>query len=152
MANLTFDATDVELDFLADLDLTDLYKIWAQTIEAVTIRAFQRETSPAGQRWEPLKAKTIARRNARVSPPTRGKILLDKGNLYDSIFASVQDGAVIAGSNIIVGDHNLLGIHQYGAPKANIVPRPALPMDEDGNLIPSVQQMLVEDAEDFFMA
>lgn len=150
MANLEIEVGDLNLPSVTGRNLSGLYTIWAQTLETVTIRAYQTETSPAGVPWQPVSAATIQRRAARKSPPTRGKILQDTGGLYDSTFARpVSDGAVV-GSNQAVGSYSLLAIHQFGAPRRGIPARPALPMDSDGNLIPEVRQLLIEDAEDFF--
>lgn len=150
MANLEIEISDLRLPSLTDRDLSGLYKAWATELEKETILAFDREVSPAGVPWQPVSAETVRRREARKSPPTRGKILRDLGNLYDSVFARpVSDGAVV-GSNQAVGEYSLLAIHQYGAPRRNIPARPALPMDENGNLIPEVRENLIEIAARFF--
>ncbi|MDX2273611.1 MAG: phage virion morphogenesis protein [Cyanobacteriota bacterium] len=111
-----------------------LYKAWANHLESRVVTAFKQETSPAGQAWPELKPVTI-RRKSRNSRSINKK-LRDTGTLYDSIVArALPDGAVI-GTNQRVGSYSLGAIHQYGAPRRRIPPRPFLPVDTQSNLLP----------------
>lgn len=150
MANFNVEIDDIRLESFADRDLRGLYVVWARELEKEAILAFDRETSPAGVRWDPVTAETIARREKRKSPPTRGKILQDTGTMADSVFARPTSEGAVVGSNQRVGKYSLLAIHQFGAPKANIPARPVLPMDQDGNLIPEVREELIQLAVEFF--
>lgn len=151
MANLTFELSELKLPSLVGRDLSTLYKLWAEDLESATIQSFQSESTYAGTPWQPLTQAWIDRRDARKSPPTRGKILRDTGGLYDSIYARpVSDGAVV-GSNQMVGKYSLLAIHQFGAPRRNIPARPVLPMDQNGDLLPGMRQQLIDSTRDFFI-
>jgi len=129
-----------------------LFKTWGNYLERRTVQAFKQETSPAGQPWTPLRPKTIERKLKRKTPKSRNKILRDTGALYDSINTKILPDGIEFGTNIKVGKYSLGAIHQYGAPRRNIPPRPFLPLDATGRLLPQDEAEIKRITEKFIHA
>ncbi|APB34896.1 hypothetical protein GlitD10_2558, partial [Gloeomargarita lithophora Alchichica-D10] len=80
MANVRLDG----LESLAQrLKKPALFKAWGQHLERRMVTAFRTETSPAGQKWPDLQAKTRLSKRNRKRPKSRhpNKILRDMGDL-----------------------------------------------------------------------
>ncbi len=157
MTNLKIGVENLNSSQLAALEQraqnpTPLLKAWANYLEGLTVEAFQQETAPFGAAWQPLRPATIERKLRRKSPPSKNRILRDRGTLYDTIAARIDGDAVIIGTNQRVGAYSLGAIHQFGAPRRNIPPRPFLPMDAEGEPLPQVRVELQQLAEDYFLA
>jgi phage virion morphogenesis protein len=123
-----------------------LYQLMGEYVEMVTVRAFKTETSPAGQPWTPLKPATIKRRQRKRKGGANIKILRDTRALYDSLNLKISSKGAEYGTSLRVG-----AIHQYGAPRANIPPRPFLPLDANGRVLPQHQRKLEEIALNFIV-
>ena len=137
---------------LPDFNDPALFAAWGNYLERRTVRAFKQESSPDGQAWTPLRPKTIERKLRRKSPKSRNKILRDTGALYDSIGTNLLPDGIEFGTNIKVGSYSLGAIHQYGAPRRNIPPRPFLPLDATGQLLPQDAVALQRITEKFIQA
>uniref|UniRef100_UPI003F7257EF phage virion morphogenesis protein n=1 Tax=Gloeomargarita lithophora TaxID=1188228 RepID=UPI003F7257EF len=134
MANVRLDG----LESLAQrLKKPALFKAWGQHLERRMVTAFRTETSPAGQKWPDLQAKTRLSKRNRKRPKSRypNKILRDTGDLYASISSQLLADGVVTGTARRVGSYSLGAIHQYGAPRRGIPPRPFLPINERGELL-----------------
>jgi phage virion morphogenesis protein len=124
-----------------------LYQLMGEYVEMVTVRAFKTETSPAGQPWTPLKPATIKRRQGkRKGRRTNIKMLRDTRALYDSLNLKISSKGAEYGTSLRVG-----AIHQYGAPRANIPPRPFMPLDANGRVLPQHQRKLEQIAKKFIL-
>lgn len=127
-----------------------LFRAWGNYLERETVLAFRQETSPVrGEIWEPLKPQTIKRKQRRRNPRSLNKILRDTGDLYRSLNMQLQSDGVLFGTSRRVGQYSLGAIHQYGAPRRNIPPRPFLPVDSQGRLYSATERQLIRIFEDF---
>lgn len=81
--------------------------------------------------WPPLKPSTLAR---KAKKKYGSEPLIASGALARSprVLHTVNNDTVVVGSDRRAGSHSLAGIHQLGAPKANIPPRPFFPFDTSG--------------------
>lgn len=106
--------------------------------------AFEKEQSPFGERWAPLKLKTRKYKKGE-------KILREEGNLAD--WWDVQPGknSVTISNNFV---RNYGAVHQFGSKKKNIPARPFLPIDESGTIEPrllkTMEDYLENKLEGFF--
>lgn len=90
-----------------------------------TKEAFEKQTSPFGQKWQALKASTLKAKKGR------GKILYHHGKLSESLAMSVSNSKLFVGVN--AGKKFQYGLtHQFGSQK--VVARPFLPIDKSGNM------------------
>lgn len=110
-----------------------LYKLWANAGELAAVTAYDSETSPSGQPWEALKPATL--RHAR-NRNRKGTLRLT-GAMSDRTIGQVTADGATVGSDLAVGAYSQLAIHQFGAPRAGIPARPVLPMDAQGEPLPS---------------
>lgn len=79
-------------------DLTSVMSSIGGLVEGSTRRRIAEEkTTPEGDPWKPLSARTIAAKTSR-SGKTRGGILVDRGNLLKSITHEAAADSVIIGS------------------------------------------------------
>jgi phage virion morphogenesis protein len=129
-----------------------LFKAWGQYLERRIVKSFRSETSPAGQKWAPLKPATRKRKGSKTRRPQSRypkKILRDMGDLYQSINSQINPDGVTTGTNRQVGSYSLGAIHQYGAPRAGIPARPFLPIDPQGQLLREDREELIKLTEIF---
>ena len=86
-------------------DKTKLLKRIAIYIEGWTIRLFNKQQDPYGNKWKPIKINT-KRKNS-------SKVLIDTGTLRSSIKANViSENTIRLG---VVGDLIYARVHQFGA-------------------------------------
>ena len=80
--------------------------------------------------WDPLRPSTLARKAAQGYG---SKPLIASGTLARSPRTiEVSQTHALVGSDRRAGDYSLAAIHQLGAPKAHIPPRPFFPFNADG--------------------
>jgi phage virion morphogenesis protein len=95
-------------------------------MEAQTQERFDTQKSPDGDSWKALAQKTQAY-YASVNK-TGGSILVQEGDLRNSITSEVQGGAW----SVLVGETmEYAAVHQFGWPKKNIPARPYLGVSPD---------------------
>ena len=108
-----------------------------------TSKAFQTQTSPFGQKWKALNAATLKAKKGR------GKILLDRGKLSDSLAIQVSNKKLFVGVN--AGEKFQYGLsHQFGSKKRNIPARPFLPIDENGLLPDEMVKKIQRNLREYF--
>ena len=89
--------------------------------------------------WPPLKPETLARKAKKKygsEPLVASGALARSPRVVRTISYSANEHSVVVGSDRRAGSYSLAGIHQLGAPKANIPPRPFFPFGADGKATP----------------
>lgn len=172
MANIRVEPGDINLAALeAKLkNPQPLYKAWANKVEQVAVLAFRAKRAPyGGAPWAELTpeyrkrkvgyAASVKRqqkadptvRNRRGNPKRGGSVLLVwTQQLYDTLYARVENDGVVAGAGYKVGTYDLGAIHQFGAPRAAIPARPYMPLTPEGEPMPQLIEDLRELAIDYF--
>lgn len=130
-------------------DLSPAMRGIAQALESETEGNFQNQRGPGGG-WPALKPATVRDRQRKGYGGT-GPILQRSGALARSIESAYGADFAEVGTNQRTpkGAYSLGAIHQFGAPKRAIPPRPFLPIDAAGNLQESVQQTILEIIEGY---
>lgn len=103
--------------------------------------------------WAPLKPATLARKAKKKygsEPLVASGALARSPRVIRTESAGFSDKAVIVGSDRRAGSHSLAGIHQLGAPKANIPARPFFPFDASGRATPTAIARVKEILMRFF--
>lgn len=113
-------------------DLSPAMRNIAQLLESETEGNFQNERGQGGA-WPALKPATVL---DRLRKRYEGPMLQRTGALARSVGSAYgRDFAVVGVAQRTPGGRFSLGaIHQFGAPKRNIPPRPFLPVDAAGVL------------------
>lgn len=125
-------------------DLSPAMRDIAQALESETEGNFQNQRGPGGS-WPALKPATVLDRLRRgyggASP-----ILQRSGALARSIESRYGANFAEAGTSQKTpgGVYSLGAIHQFGAPRRNIPPRPFLPVSAAGKLQRSAQQAVLD--------
>jgi len=119
--------------------------------------SFEKEASPFGQKWKPLKIRTIhqsyrGKRYTKRGKHTKAfqrhvsgkKILTNSGTLSSSFSVDADDSGVAVGTNLIYAP-----IHQFGgyagrSKSAKIPARPYLPIDSSKRLESGLQSDILE--------
>lgn len=148
--NLDFQELENALERLIDAghDMTPLTRNISEIMRDATLRAFLAEQSPAGKKWAPLTATTLARRKGK------GKILAPTGGasgLMGSIQSEHDATSARVGTNRIYA-----GPHQFGArkrqfkgvaPWGDLPARPFLGIGEEDEMeIQDAMRRYLEDA------
>lgn len=125
-------------------DLTPAMRDIAQALESETEGNFQGQRGPGGG-WPALKPATVEDRR-RKGYGGKSPILQRSGALARSIESNYGKTFAEVGTNQKTpgGRYSLGAIHQLGAPKRNIPPRPFLPVNATGGLQPSTQATILE--------
>lgn len=100
----------------------------ANALQNSTSEAFERETSPFGEKWQDLSPSTLKKHKGLK------KKLVDKGKLVNSIHTTYDSQSAKIGSNVVYAR-----IHQFGGKtgrnhKAIIPARPFLPINTKGEI------------------
>ena len=98
-------------------------------LEASTIRRFEDQAGPDGEKWEPsLAALGLApRASGKISP---GKTLIDTGRLRQSITSRVESDGLRVGTNVAYAAQHQFG--EFGGIGARELPaRPFLGLSDD---------------------
>ena len=117
----------------------DFPKLWLKALNDAAnialkyfLRQFASQGAEFGQRWQPLKTATMKDRQRKGYKPAQ-PILVRRGWLRASVTSKTsanakrevtQQGIKLYSTLKTKGGHNLLMIHQEGAPSRNIPPRP----------------------------
>lgn len=153
MANLTIKISDFKLPGNFEAKLANpkpLFQQWASYLDSITVTAFKSESSPAGIPWAAL-SPAYAKRKAADKKARYGlKRLKYTGVLFDSLAATILPDGVRVSSPIKVGRYSLLSLHQYGAPANKLPPRPPLPLDSGGEILPQTKDRLNAIAAKYF--
>ena len=112
--------------------------------------SFEKEASPFGQKWQPVKIRTIHQSYGKKTHGKRGKqtkaflrhasnkkILTQSSRLRTSFTVNADAHGVVVGTNLVYA-----AIHQFGSKsehKSNIPARPFLPVSSSGELERGVQ-------------
>lgn len=123
-------------------DLAPLMAHIANLLQTTTSEAFEKESSPFGQKWAKLSPNTLKRHKAGK------KKLVDKGKLVHSIHTRHTHKSASIGTNV-----SYAAIHQFGGiagrnKSVQIKPRAFLPINKKGaipkNLKYEIKEMVVE--------
>jgi phage gpG-like protein len=127
-------------------DLAPVMNEVGRQIVSLTQQAFTDATiRPAT--WPDLAASTIKSRK-RYNPGAMNP-LLRSGNLRSSIRVIAADASsVTMGSALFSGRWSIAAIHQMGAPKRNIPPRPFFPFTDDGRPTDRADKLIRETIDD----
>jgi phage virion morphogenesis protein len=108
-------------------DLTPAMKQIGEYLRFRTEENFKKEQSPDRQKWAPLN-----KDYAQAKEKRKGirKILQFTGDLRSTIAYQAEKRQVTIGTNKKVGSYSLGAIHQLGAPRKNIPPRPFLGLSD----------------------
>jgi len=125
-------------------DLRPAMRDIAQALESETEGNFQHERGPGGG-WPALKPAT-ARERRRQGYGGTSPILQRGGALARSIVSAYDKTSAEVGTNQSTpgGRYSLGAIHQFGAPRRNIPPRPFLPVSDTGQIQPGTQATILE--------
>jgi phage virion morphogenesis protein len=128
-------------------DMTPVMTDIGEELVSRILDSFEREASPYGEKWAPLKPATIlgrARRfktkKAKQAAVDNPRILQDTGYLRSSIeIQSVGSDHVTVWSRA-----EYAAVHQFGSTRKNIPARPFFPVSEDrADLPPDWQRAIV---------
>jgi len=149
-----FDETGKALDKLAYLETKELLEAVANPIENATKEAFQTETDPWGTPWVNQTSKTYNHLQSKFDPDPKKR---DKGaDMFGSLYSIVTGESARVGTNAVSEDGYLYpAVHQFGSkkskgPGANIPKRAFLPIDENEELAPDVENE-VDEVLDMFL-
>lgn len=111
-------------------------------------RAFETQTSPFGEAWQPLHHKTINKKK-------HDKILIHTGTLKNSLYKQVQDLTGFVGVNASFKDFQYGLSHQFGSLATtkrawDIPERPFLPIDLEGNIPSSIEDKIERNLLEWF--
>ncbi len=123
-------SADALLDRLANMDLTKPLATTARLMDQEVRNTFRDQKDPWGEPWPPHSPVTTAIRRHKGN--ASDQILVDKGDMYDSITnGSTPDTA-------FVSMDGPAEVHQFGSTtagrgnKVSIPPRPTFPIGEEG--------------------
>lgn len=150
------------LQELKNLDKSDFDTI-GNMIRNKIERSFETETSPFGERWKPISAKTALRyaggrkRAYTKSGKRQKKGFLDKfgaggskkilrlsGDLADNWHIKSTKNSVTVSNNSSNNGFAYGLTHQFGSSKLNIPARPFLPIDSNGELEPNLKENILK--------
>lgn len=125
-------------------DLSPAMRNIAQVLESEAEGNFQNQRGPGGG-WPALKPATVRERKRQGYGGT-SPILQRSGALARSIESAHGRTFAEVGTNQKTpgGGFSLGAIHQFGAPKRSILPRPFLPITATGQLQPGTQATILE--------
>ncbi len=134
-------------------NLKPVFHDMGNTITAGIEDSFDNERSYDGTSWEALKPSTLAYKKKHGG----SKILQSQdSNLYESIAYEASSNALVVGVNAYSEDgYPYPLVHQFGTDKAGknknteIVKRPFMPIDDNGELYVEVKEELSELLEDY---
>lgn len=110
-----------------------------ESIAAMATEAFS-NPGLRPESWPPLKPETLARKAKKKygsEPLVASGALARSPRVVRTISYSANEHSVVVGSDRRAGSYSLAGIHQLGAPKANIPARPFFPFSADGKATPA---------------
>jgi phage virion morphogenesis protein len=127
-------------------DMTPVMTDIGEELVSRILDSFEREASPYGEKWAPLKPETIlgrARRfktaKAKQAAVANPRILQDTGTLRTSIeIQSVGNDHVTVWSR-----EDYAATHQFGSARKNIPARPFFPVREDRVDLPTEWQKAI---------
>lgn len=128
-------------------DTAPLMAQLADHLYTTTDEAFEKQKSPDGISWNPIKQ--------RKSGRNPNKILRDSGDMQESLMQESNSDEAIVGLNIVSEDGFQYPLtHQFGTNNAwgrgiIIKARPFMPIHEDGTIYAETLKELEEIAEDY---
>jgi len=134
-------------------NLTPVFHDLGNTLTQGIEDSFDNERSYDGTSWEALKPSTLAYKTKHGA----SKILQSKdSNLYESIAYEASSNALFVGVNAYSDEgYPYPLVHQFGTNKAGrnknteIVARPFMPIDDNGELYVGVKEELLELLEEY---
>lgn len=95
-------------------DLTRPMTRIAGSLRKSTVKRFSSKTAPDGSRWAGLKPATL-RAKAKKDGGERGGILVDRGDLYESLTAFANDKMAVVGTPQIYAQYHQTGTRHMAA-------------------------------------
>lgn len=143
------DEINKSLDSLAKKtnDTGPLLRELANHLKNTIEESFEKETSPDGHEWSPIKF-----RKDDASPD---RILYDSGNMQKRLYSRVDKESLTVGLNATSKGYEYPLVHQFGSQKksgrgSGIVARPFMPIRLDGSLYKETEKELDEIIADYF--
>ncbi|EAL2513573.1 phage virion morphogenesis protein [Campylobacter jejuni] len=120
-----------------------------ESIRNSIVYSFQTETSPFGEKWKPLKPKTIKQ---KIKEGKNNGILKRDGGLSDP-----DNWQIESSKNHVEVFNNMQNkkgfkygyVHQWGNRKRNIPARPFLPIDKNKVLHKDIRSVIYQDTKEF---
>jgi len=128
-------------------DVKQLLSELANHLKNAVEESFEKETSPDGIKWSPIKF--------RKSDATPGRILYDSGNMQKRLYSRVDNESLTVGLNATSNGYEYPLVHQFGSQKksgrgSGIVARPFMPIKSNGSLYEKSEKELEEIIADYF--
>lgn len=119
----------------------------ANHLHNITVESFEKESSPDGKKWSPIKITGYVSKYY-------SKILYQEGDLQGSLYSKATKDSATVGLNAVSNGFQYPLTHQFGTNNAwgrgIVVPaRPFLPIDSNGNIYEGVEKELMEIVDDY---
>lgn len=109
--------------------------------------SFENEKSPFGERWKPLKEKTL---KEKLKKGKSKNILVRDGNLSNNWLTESSNSKAVVFNNSENKSVFKYGLaHQFGSSKQNIPTRPFLPINKNHKLPKKVENEIVKMVDKF---